>query len=352
MDISFQLNTATEIAIDSEDNICWVGATASNVNGDLVVFDTISFQAYNSSMFVAKFNSMGDIIWLNHYGEDPDPNALAPINSNNITIDHQTNDLIIAGTFRDMVSLDGITISEPTLTGTHLFVARFDSNGAIEWVKQSHGVANGVDVFDISSTSSGSSFIGMQVSSSQGLSDFILGEGSNEKSFEINGTDNGVLAKYDKDGNLEWMKGISGFGLSPIMSVIGTDNESALISGIFTEQVLIGDTILIPGPTLSSGNVYVAHCSENSASSTIDSKGSNNYIQAYPNPSNDEIVIKWDQQVNVTRIQLFSLNGQMVVEKLNEGSQSRISVQHLIPGTYILKVDSNEGVVTKKIIIH
>ena len=345
----YQISTANEIAIDSEDNICWVGTTASNVNGDPAVFDTISFQPYNGALFVAKFDPDGNVFWLNPYAVDPNPNALPPLSSSSIAIDPQTDDIAIAGSFRDTVPFGGFTLTEPTFSGTHLFVARLDTDGTLEWVKQSHGIANGVDVFDIATTASGSAYVGMQVSSSQGLSDFTLGEGGNAQSFEINGSDNGVLAKYDASGNLQSIKGNSGFGLSPVMAVVSSGSEDAIISGIFTDVVQIGDSSLTPGPTLNSGNVYLARCPDGTSSISPKTLG-NIQIQLFPNPASSEVFLNWDNAVSVSSIRLLDNQGRLIQTLLKPGNNTRIQLEELASGVYYLQAETDQGIWVNKVV--
>lgn len=73
----------------------------------------------------------------------------------------------------------------------------------------------------------------------------------------------------------------------------------------------------------------------------------NSIIQLHPNPVYDELNIQWDS-LDSYQLQLRSVNGQII---FNEDNESRkINLQHLVPGIYILEIQSGESRFSKKII--
>jgi len=68
-------------------------------------------------------------------------------------------------------------------------------------------------------------------------------------------------------------------------------------------------------------------------------------IKMYPNPSSDYVII--DSPVAITSWTLFDLSGSKLK---HSDASSQIQVSDLSAGIYILKIDTANGIITKKII--
>lgn len=118
-------------------------------------------------------------------------------------------------------------------------------------------------------------------------------------------------------------------------------------------------------PILLSGNGY-----ENASISTIEEAVNNGFlvnskdefiivedIKAYPNPASDMIHFDMNisQASNVT-MELLDVAGKLMLSTeygLGEGLYSfAVNVSHLQPGVYFTKIYTNQGVVTKKIMVN
>ena len=298
------LSLRSALEVDEDNDIYWVGSTSGGSSSDIVVFDTISFKAFAGSMFVSRFDSNGDIFWLKHYGEDS--LSLPIINSFNLALDE--DGIIITGDFTETVDLETITLTEPTPFGTHLFIAKFDKTGRIDWAKQSNGIADGVDMFDISLNDAGEAFVCGRVSSSAGVSPFMLGEDANMQSITVDGLDNGFLAKYKANGDLDWLIGNAGLGISDIRAVTVTGDNTAVTNGILTDIVHIGDTIFTASPDLVSGNFYMAAFNGNSITDISEHTAKQDYLNVYPNPIGKKFIIQTDQAPEIFSYKLVRLS--------------------------------------------
>jgi hypothetical protein len=74
-------------------------------------------------------------------------------------------------------------------------------------------------------------------------------------------------------------------------------------------------------------------------------------FKIYPNPSNGDFNIIFDDTNGKHSVEIFSLLGQKVFEKNNMESSS-ISVTNLQKGTYLIKVTKDSKSSTEKIIIN
>lgn len=72
----------------------------------------------------------------------------------------------------------------------------------------------------------------------------------------------------------------------------------------------------------------------------------------YPNPTTDYLTLKVDNyDGNELLFQLFDISGQLIVEKEMVSNPTSVTMNHLVPATYFLKVmASNKEVKTFKII--
>lgn len=71
--------------------------------------------------------------------------------------------------------------------------------------------------------------------------------------------------------------------------------------------------------------------------------------QVFPNPTNDKINVK--SSVEVNRIQIISINGQLVFDEIVNKLDYQIDVSEFVSGMYFIKLETNKGNISKKIIV-
>ncbi len=82
--------------------------------------------------------------------------------------------------------------------------------------------------------------------------------------------------------------------------------------------------------------------------STGNTKEIKNLVQIYPNPVNDFINIKTDENIQLKNLKLYNLQGQELLQFPQ--SIKRINLSQLSAGMYILKVETNQGSANQQII--
>jgi len=75
-------------------------------------------------------------------------------------------------------------------------------------------------------------------------------------------------------------------------------------------------------------------------------------IKLYPNPANNKIAISNPSNIKINKIELFDFSGrvvQMWVEPELAGNQ--LNIQHILPGIYLIKAETEAGIKTEKLIV-
>jgi hypothetical protein len=71
-----------------------------------------------------------------------------------------------------------------------------------------------------------------------------------------------------------------------------------------------------------------------------------------PNPSNGNFIVYFNTSVEEANIELYTIIGQKVYDTtLNNTTEALLTLSQLASGTYLLKINSNKQVITKRIII-
>jgi hypothetical protein len=121
------------IGVDKQTNIFVYGSFAGNGK-----WAATNLTAYgNSDVFLAKYTQDGNLIWVKQIG------GTGSESSARISIDFADN-ILITGVFNNTVDFGGTNMT--AIGGdSDVFIAKYDSNGKLKWVRQgsSNGVAEG-----------------------------------------------------------------------------------------------------------------------------------------------------------------------------------------------------------------
>lgn len=135
-------------------------------------------------------------------------------------------------------------------------------------------------------------------------------------------------------------------------ATVGVDNKSAYTNFTDIFDDANNDAQFIWSSNLILDNEVVVRKTVSAASKIEESNGLNNNIQIYPNPANTDIYIDLLNHLNASKIQnisIYNLLGEKVFE--SNGYINKIPVSNFSKGVYLLKINMNEILFTKKIII-
>jgi len=162
--------------------------------------DTLTIDAFvlnGGKIFIAKFDSIGNAIWVNQMGKNnwspPRPTV------SGIGIDENSNSYI-TGYFADTLFFSSDTLIASGITD--IFIAKYDSLGNIQWAKKAGGATNFYDTSsDIVVSGKGSLYI---VGSFNGVAIF------DSVSITSSGFTDIFVSKWSKDGDIIWAKKAGG----------------------------------------------------------------------------------------------------------------------------------------------
>jgi hypothetical protein len=181
-------NHVSGIGLDDFGNTYITGIT-----NDTCYFDTIltNSNGLNPSFFIAKINTEGEFEWAKVAGR----NLLWAYSiGNSITISEQ-NEIYVAGVFSYELFLQGTHLN--TYGGRDIFVAKYDQNGYLQWVKQAGSIYDDTPS-SIAVDSNGNCYVTGQIENNARFGQFTV---------LTNGTSiDGFITKLDNDGNFLWAK--------------------------------------------------------------------------------------------------------------------------------------------------
>ncbi len=204
-----------------------------------IIFDFITlFATGGYDVFLAKFDYLGNAVFVNPYGGNG--------NDHSPSIFVHNNEIYITGNFTGSITFGSTTLNAASALDIDIFITRFDLAGTCNWAVKAGGIDPDLGLCikkDIISN-----YI------------YVTGNFSNTATFGSNSVTSTLfsdmyLAKYDLSGNNIWVKKGGGDG-NDTGNGLGIDqNGNVVVTGS------IGDTAWFDGYVLydnTNGNMFVA----------------------------------------------------------------------------------------------
>ena len=182
------------------------------------VFDNRTLSSYGShDIFVAKYNSSGNIVWIKSAGGTDGDIGMG------IGIDAQHN-VYITGEIEKTVRFSS-TISLTSSGGNDIFIAKYDANGNVRWAKK-FGDANSSDK-------------GRAIAVAPNGNCYVTGNFSNSmtigpSTISSDGGNDIFTAKFDSNGNGIWAKRGGGSRQDRGHGIAIDANENVFVTGGMT----------------------------------------------------------------------------------------------------------------------
>lgn len=350
----------------------------------------VSLSGYDG--FLAKLDNNGNFLTAKNIttpnGEDIEINAL------------QTNskgDVFLYGSFKNEILFDNVVLNTAKLNQDEPFLAKYNANMEIQWVKKmeqkpndqytgytnqtdmaidksdhiyltGYGTQdvildsvevvhpnNGYGIYIYKLNEEGNVLWGQNASGSKNDYFYCNGIDVNEKGeVFVTGKNEGTLnftpyvaqpqktlfiAKTDSEGNWTGLYTSQASSTGEFFSnVIGLKNDHIYVAGEFSGSVSLDNNTINSG-LISDYNIFIAKFGDINAHASMQ-KGSADLITLYPNPSNDFIRIH--SKVKIEKLFMYDLLAQEVLLTKQSNFSAPIKVHHLKPGLYQLIVfDSN-----------
>jgi hypothetical protein len=206
------------ICLDQEENIYvagWMDATVQ-------FGDTLLTNLGDFDIILAKYNPMGDLIWVKQFGGNRADKVIK------ILCD-QHDHIFLTGYFSSTAQF-GNTSVVASSDSTEIFFAKSDTAGNIQWVKQAGGMQSDQGN-SICTDASGNIFI---TGTFQATATF------DSYSVTSSGQDDFFIAKYDSSGNALWIKTAGSYDSDKGLGVCIDSAGNCYITGNFRHTISFG----------------------------------------------------------------------------------------------------------------
>lgn len=223
---------ASSVAVDTLGNVYISGSysdTTSFGNTDII-------SAGGYDIFVAKYTNEGVFEWVRHAGGVQNDHGISLKVSKN-------GNVYLTGSFEGAIDFDGTPLA--SAGAIDIFLAKFNTNGAMQWVKKAgcsnYGYGNGITLDDneniyIGGNFTNSAYFDGNTINSSGLYDVFA-------------------AKYNSAGNLQWVQRAGGTSNDFGYSIAIDGGGNVYITGYFEGNASFGG---VPVSSAGGGDFFIA----------------------------------------------------------------------------------------------
>lgn len=329
------------IAVDDDNNVYVTGSFWSTVDFDSSPNNYNLTSAGLSDIFIAKFNSIGNLDWAKRMGGNTWGDS-----GQSIALDREQN-IYLTGGFNGVSDFDPSSSSFliTSYGETDVFIAKYDNLCNLLWVKRvggnqyDYGLSIAYDNLTESIFTTGSF---------TGQADFDPSDNNNI--LISNGGHDVFVQKWDVDGNMIWVGKFGGttgenysseYGKKVVVDEYSNLYLGGLFEGSADFDITINDYIY------TSENFYekafICKYSDNS----LNNESENNIIDHfvfYPNPTENEMTIN----VNLpTHINIYDKLGKLLFSEYTD-HKINIDVSNFKSGVYLIQIENDRIKVNEK----
>ena len=307
-------------AIDTMGHIYVTGTFGSTVS-----FDAISMFSNGSfDMFLAKYDTSGNIIWAKNYGTTDAEYG------NYVATDIKGNVYLTGWFHGPAFPLGSDTLVNSYSPATDYYIAKFDSSGNVLWARSSIGPGNS-DLSALTVDNSGN------VYSSGTFYGADITFGSDTLHNGTVGARALFVTKYDALGDNVWAIGADGIGGGGLGCIAQNVLGQVYLTGAFSSSFLT-----LGGTTLTGTNrsqYFIARLDTalhhtNSLPAII---GRTNGINIFPNPNTGKLTVQLNT-TGVTGLQVYDCLARQLFTTTLTGTETttQIDLQNIPSGLYYL----------------
>lgn len=306
--------------------------------GGTANFGNVTFTSNGpNDLYIGAYDLTGNQLWVKQFGGSGSENMRS------ICYDRNSDRIYWAGCFQNTMAMGSTNL---TSSGQYdIFVSKFDSDGNNIWAKRAGGVnydfANCTAVDDL-----GNVFISgycMETSSFGNVNVVSAGQGD------------AYVAKYNTNGDFQWVKSGGGSGQDNGMSLIINPTGGLYLAGFFENSASFGNISLSSYGVGDAMLIKIADVTSVQNENTI--VNSYRLDQNYPNPFNPSTQVTFNiSKPGNVKLRVSDVSGKEIVELVNSSMNSgsykvTFDASQLPGGVYFYTLETSEGAETRKMIL-
>lgn len=286
----------------------------------------------NWDVFALKLNTLGNFVWAKGIG-----GAVGDV-GNDIKLDSLGN-VYLTGFFARTVDFDpgaGVFELSSSVFTQDVFVLKLNNLGEFVWAK----------AFGNSSTDTSN---GLSIDSNDNV--YTTGTFSGTVDFDPNATVNNLssngdldvfIQKLNSNGDFVFAKSFGGTLLDRGYSIFVDTNQNIFTTGSFQNTVDFDPNATTFNLT-SDGNsdVFIHKMSPRALSNS--EFNFNNTFQVYPNPTNSQINISFNEFESNATLEIYDTNGRLLQTETLKNLNNKINIENFQGGLYLFKISSEKG---------
>jgi len=319
-----------KISCDAKGNSYILGRFNTSIS-----FDTITvFSFGHDDIFIAKFDSVGNCLWVKHAGGPQDDWGLG------ISTDPDGKSYI-TGSYYNMASFDSTKLTGDELSD--VFLAKYDNTGKCLWAKKGGGPS-----WDMGSAifidASGNSYI---------TGNFMESATFDTMTVVTNGYIDIFIAKYKPSGICEWVRKAGGYGTDQGNGITASANGEVYFTG------KIGGTANFGILSIAANGGYLAKITNYSTQldDIANKPQAFDLSQNYPNPFNPTTTFTYQLAVGCkVSLKIYDILGTEITTLVDEEKESgkyqvEFNASSLPSGIYFYKLNAGEFSTVKKFVL-
>lgn len=286
-------------------------------------------------MFIAKYNSLGDMVWATGTVGTTSNNYRA----NTIAVDEYGNTYVTANDLTN--GLSRTLLKKYDVLGNMVWVKNIDAPIALLYSETS-----GLAVDKQGNVYMTGYFEGQTI----GFDNVVLTNAKPNIGWGPGSSDI-YIAKYNNAGNVLWAKSLGGISHDEGSDItIGADNNIYL-TGIYVSPILPfnDDTLTVNDNNFDAfvaklNNTVATNASIENPFVTM------NEICVFPNPSNGVFVIQSEEKIS--GVEITNIVGKRIYSEKANSPRLSIDLSKVNPGVYFITLYSEKQIVTKRMIVN
>ena len=317
-----------------EINIAFIGSDivmGGFFNITNAIIDTASLNLIgNINGYLTRMDSQGNVKWIHTFGG-------GGVNGvSGVSIDALDN-IYITGGFQDSLLLNGVNLYN---NGRDFFIAKFNSNGVVDWGKQLNATGATAAGSSICSDLDGNCYVSGAFSDSASFGTFNVNTSNTYDMF---------ISRFNNNGDC---LGVKHFGRASNFSSVVDNSGSVYCAGVFFNTVTIGSTSMT---SLLGQDIYLTKIDAITGIGGVEGRMANNQLLIYANPNQGKCNITVpDEFVNEKNLTLsiYDNTGKLIQQKtleMNEG-KIKVNLEQEAKGVYNVTLASKKKSYSGKIV--